>query len=155
MNLEQRGNLIIRIKAMEEEAQNKGYEATFFTVTSPHKNDASVKQTVKRFNVLFSQIRAHLKRRNVDISGIRVTEPQPNGNPRFFILIFSDPKQAVPIKKANFHFLTKNKGFHITQKTKKDEPQQQIPDYLERTNYWAKLHQIRLITFFGQPTIQS
>ncbi len=37
MNLEQRGELIIRIKAMEEEAKNKGYEMTFFTVTSSQK----------------------------------------------------------------------------------------------------------------------
>ena len=155
MNLPQSETLIERIKIMEKEAKEKGHEATFFTVTSPYKTDTSVKHTVKRLNMALSQMRAYLKRRNIDISGIKVTEPQPNGKPRFFILLFSDPKHATSIKKGSLHFLEKNKGFHITHKTKTNEPPQRIPDYVERTNCWAKLHQIRIITFFGQPLIPS
>jgi hypothetical protein len=155
MNTQQSETLIERIKTMEKEAKGKGHEMTFFTVTSPYKTDTSVKHTVKRFNIAFSQIRAHLKRRDIDISGIRIIEPRPNGKPKFFILLFSDPKHAISIKKRSFHFLEKNKGFHITHKTKTNEPQQRIPDYVERANYWAKLHQIRIITFFGQPLIPS
>ncbi|MGO3406787.1 replication endonuclease [Marinomonas sp.] len=159
INLKQRENLIIRIKAMEEEAKQLGQSITFFCAYQSNQEFQPVKEIAKSFSETFHLVRAKLKRFGIEASGIKVTEPMKNGDPKFFIVLFSDPKNDQDIAEIINHYLS-DSGFSFKSTSSPITESPQTKPFIdkrlaENSNLdkilcWSKAHQIRLVTFFGQ-----
>jgi hypothetical protein len=158
MNLEQRGNLIIRIKAMEEEAAQTGKTLTVLCLYST-KDAQTVKESIEPFNLAWSRVRATLKRSDIEASGLRIIEPMKNGTPKFFIMFYSDSKNEKTIQDITKHFFSTH-NFEIKAPKAINTTHNQVetfankrysaPPYLDQISIWSKIHGIRLFTFFGQ-----
>ncbi|EAQ6132375.1 replication endonuclease, partial [Salmonella enterica] len=88
-----RVELMTRIRGFRDIARNAGFEARFFTITAPGKyharlhygprnnkwNQYSPKQTQDYLNTIWKRIRADLARDEIQVFGLRVTEPHHDG----------------------------------------------------------------------------
>jgi hypothetical protein len=100
-----RNELMLRMRHMEEYADEINYIGIFYTITAPsayhanadHWNGSSPHQTNKYFTTLWGKIRSKLKRLELDYFGIRVSEPHADGTPHWHMALFMSEKdhQAV------------------------------------------------------------
>lgn len=159
MNLEQRGNLIIRIKAMEKEAAQAGKTLTALCLYSTDQDTQTVKQAANTFNHAFQLVRGTLKRHGVEAFGLKIIEPMKNGYPKFFVMLYSDPKNAEFVQETASHFFCAH-GLELKiPKLMNEIPNQSelfvnkrasSSSYLDRVLAWSSIHKIRLNAFFGQ-----
>ncbi|EGC8526009.1 replication endonuclease [Salmonella enterica subsp. enterica serovar Louisiana] len=103
-----RNELMTRIRGFRDIASGAGFEACFFTITSPGKyharlhygprnnkwNHASPKQTQDYLNTMWKRIRADLARDEIQVFGLRVAEPHHDGTPHWHMMLFVRPEQA-------------------------------------------------------------
>lgn len=103
-----RVELMTRIRGFRDIARNAGFEARFFTITAPGKyharlhygprnnkwNQYSPKQTQDYLNTIWKRIRADLARDEIQVFGLRVTEPHHDGTPHWHMMLFVRPEQA-------------------------------------------------------------
>ncbi|HFW4795751.1 TPA: replication endonuclease [Salmonella enterica subsp. diarizonae serovar 60-67:z35:-] len=103
-----RVELMTRIRGFRDIAREAGFEALFFTITSPGKyhsrlhygprnhkwNQSSPKQTQDYLNTIWKRIRADLARDEIQVFGLRVAEPHHDGTPHWHMMLFVRPEQA-------------------------------------------------------------
>ncbi|HAT1683826.1 TPA: replication endonuclease [Klebsiella oxytoca] len=102
-----RTELMTRIRGFRDIARSEGFEALFFTITSPGKyhsrlhygprnnrwNQSSPKQTQDYLNNIWKLIRTALARDGVQVFGLRVAEPHHDGTPHWHMMLFVRPEQ--------------------------------------------------------------
>ena len=154
-----RENLITRIKAMEKEAEMAGKTLTVLCLYSTDQETQTVKEAVNTFNYAFGFFLGTLKRHGVEAFGLKIIEPMSNGHPKFFVVLYSDPKHSEFVKETASHFFCAH-GLELKiPKLMNEIPNQSelfvnkrasSSSYLDRVLAWSSIHQIRLNTFFGQ-----
>jgi len=101
-----RSELITRAAGFEKMAKDLGHVGIFFTLTAPsrfhpvkasgHVNPkyqgATVKAAQDYLTRLWSQIRAQLKREDLQVYGFRIVEPHHDGTPHWHLLLFTEPQ---------------------------------------------------------------
>jgi len=100
-----RNELMLRMRSMEEYADELGHIGMFYTLTAPsayhansdHWNGSSPKDTNNYFTKMWSKVRAKLNRLGLEYYGIRVSEPHADGTPHWHMALFMKPEhqQAV------------------------------------------------------------
>lgn len=114
-----RNELMVRIKGMEQYAAILGHSCRFITVTAPstyHKskgekyNGYTPKQVQEYLTTTWARVRAKLARQNINIYGLRVTEPHKDSCPHWHLLAwFESAKQAqIAVKTIRHYFLAQD-----------------------------------------------
>jgi hypothetical protein len=114
-----RNELMTRIKGMEQYAAIFGHAARFITVTAPstmHRSKGAQwaqmtpKQVQNYLTDTWAKCRAKLARQNINIYGVRVTEPHKDACPHWHLLAwFTSTKQAqIAVKTIRHYFLQKD-----------------------------------------------
>ncbi len=103
-----RGELMTRMRGMEDIAKELGHAGSFVTLTCPSKyhcayassgdrnpnwNGATPYQSQQYLNQVWARIRAELARQEINIQGMRVAEPQHDGTPHWHMMLFMAPEQ--------------------------------------------------------------
>lgn len=91
--------LVVRARGLEEMAQDAGKKGLFITLTAPSKyhavsrkwNEKSPKTAQKYLVAQWAKIRSKLKRKGIDMTGLRVVEPHQDGTPHWHLLAFIAP----------------------------------------------------------------
>ncbi len=118
-----RAELMTRISGFEHVAVEAGHKGIFLTITCPSKYhrwrtvggskatrnpryDPSLKPDVSNryLGKVWSRIRAALKRKGIEVYGVRVSEPQHDGTPHWHFLIFMPLGQLKPFKEIVRHY---------------------------------------------------
>ena len=101
--------LMVRLRGIDELAEEQEKVGLFLTITCPskyHSNSAkwdwqiTPKIAQKYLAGQWAKMRAKLKRDGIDYYGCRVTEPHKDGCPHWHMLIFVDPKQQQSLIKT-------------------------------------------------------
>jgi len=100
-----RNELMLRMRSMEEYADEIGHVGMFYTLTAPsayHSNSdkwngSSPKDTNNYFAQMWTKIRSKLKRLNLEFYGIRVSEPHADGTPHWHMALFMKPEHQQAI----------------------------------------------------------
>jgi len=103
-----KGELMTRMRGIEEIAKEHGHVGSFVTLTCPSKyhcayassgdrnpnwNSATPYQAQQYLNQVWARIRAELARQEINIQGMRVAEPQHDGTPHWHMMLFMAPEQ--------------------------------------------------------------
>ena len=103
-----KGELMTRMRGIEEIAKEHGHVGSFVTLTCPSKyhcayassgdrnpnwNGATPYQAQQYLNQVWARIRAELARQEINIQGMRVAEPQHDGTPHWHMMLFMAPEQ--------------------------------------------------------------
>ena len=107
--------LLVRLRGMENWADNENHEKMFFTITVPSKyharhaasgdynskyNGATPRETQAYLMRVWRRVRAKLARDNIPIYGIRVVEPHHDGTPHLHGILFFDIRHTEAVKRA-------------------------------------------------------
>lgn len=168
------------IKAIQELALEQGLEWSMFTLTCPpqyHPNpsvgsnswDGSTpKQAQEYLMTLWGQVRALLKKYNIEITGLRVVEPHKDSCPHIHLVVYykgEDHTNLVRILKSKFPTMEENKGksnkeggsqfasycFKYVMKNMGElEPNEQ--DSTTRVDAYRSLWSIRAFQWIGLPS---
>ncbi|KGJ98131.1 replication endonuclease [Thalassotalea sp. ND16A] len=100
-----RNELMLRMRHMEEYADEVGYVGMFYTITAPSAyhansdkwNGKSPKDSNAYFNKMWAKIRSKLGRRNLSYFGVRVAEPHADGTPHWHMALFMREKDQQEI----------------------------------------------------------
>ncbi|HAG0017505.1 TPA: replication endonuclease [Salmonella enterica] len=109
-----RVELMTRIGGFKRIATGAGFDCRFYTITAPSKYHARLhhgprnhkwehhtpKDTQQYLATLWQQIRADLARDEIQVFGLRVTEPHHDGTPHWHMLLFVRPEQADALTKT-------------------------------------------------------
>lgn len=152
------GDLIPRIKSMEEEANKRGHSLTLLCLYSNDFANQTPNEAAKSFNGPWRKLRATLHRQSIEIYGLRIIEPMESGDPRFLVILFSDPKHDDEIKTSAQKLFSASNFFLETLNTDIAQPKVEPilerrharESYLERFQIWCKTYRIIPFIFFGQ-----
>ncbi|EJF1946164.1 replication endonuclease [Salmonella enterica] len=117
-NEKRRAEMMTRVKGLENlakfdgVAQEQGYMGLFFTMTAPSEyhawletghrnrkyNGASPRDTQRYFSKLWRRISAKLRRKGINIFGLRVSEPHHDGTPHWHGVLFVHEEQEVQLR---------------------------------------------------------
>lgn len=107
-----RGEMIVRIRGMEETAKNDGQVALFVTITTPsayhayHKNGRpnpkfqghSPRAGQACLSKVWQRIRAKAHREGILWHGLRIAEPHHDGTPHWHLIVFVPRGQAAKLR---------------------------------------------------------
>jgi hypothetical protein len=108
-----RGEMMVRIKGLEDVSRDCGHVAVFVTLTCPSRmharhsgsgapNENYDGTTPKRAQDylcrVWADVRSSLKNRYIDIYGIRIAEPHHDGTPHWHMLLFIPPLHLASVK---------------------------------------------------------
>lgn len=93
--------LMTRLRGMESQASDQGFDAVFYTITAPskfHKNSkkwdgSSPRDTQKYLVNQWAKMRAEINEEEIRIAGMRVVEPHADATPHWHMLLFVEPGQ--------------------------------------------------------------
>ncbi|MGJ8694530.1 MAG: replication endonuclease [Thalassotalea sp.] len=109
-----KAELINRVKGFENLSKEHEHSGLFITITCPSKYhrafsksgaknpkwDGSMPDDAQRYlNKQWSKIRAELKRKKINIYGLRVVEPQHDGTPHWHCLFYTKPENIKAFEK--------------------------------------------------------
>ena len=120
-----RNELMCRVFGFETIANDLGHVAEFMTLTCPSRMHArqsksgksnpkydstTPSQAQKYLTIVWSRIRAKLKREGIEIYGFRVAEPHQDGTPHWHLLVFTDPNNIQAIRNIFSHYALEEDG---------------------------------------------
>lgn len=105
------GELMTRIRGIEEEAKRRGLVCEFYTITAPSKyhatsngrqnpkyNGASPKAANEYLCKVWARIRAMLHKNGIKPVGFRVAEPHKDACPHWHLMLFIRPQQVAQLR---------------------------------------------------------
>lgn len=102
-----RSELMARIAGLEEWAQGEGYQADFWTLTTPTRfhrfhgdgavnrgwNESTPREASDYLSKVWAKVRAAFHREQIGAIGLRVAEPHHDGTPHWHFLVFIRPER--------------------------------------------------------------
>lgn len=109
-----RSELMTRIAGLEEWAQGEGYQADFWTLTTPTRfhrfhgdgavnrgwNESTPREASDYLSKVWAKVRAAFHREQIGAIGLRVAEPHHDGTPHWHFLVFIKPEMR---EKARYY----------------------------------------------------
>ncbi len=120
-----RNELMSQAFGFETIANGLGHVAEFMTLNCPSRmhsrqsksgkpnpkyDGTTPSQAQKYLTIVWSRIRAKLKRDGIEIYGFRVAEPHQDGTPHWHLLVFTDPNNIQAIRDIFSHYALEEDG---------------------------------------------
>jgi len=107
-----RTELMVRLRGLNDVAQEKGWECDFVTLTAPSKyhaasrkwNGASPKDTQNYLCELWALIRTAMQKAGLERFGVRVVEPHHDGTPHWHMLVYGTRNDLKIARKIIKHY---------------------------------------------------
>lgn len=120
-----RNELMARVSGFETIADDLGHVAEFYTLTCPSRMHARLSKSGKDnpkhdgttprqaqayLSLIWSRIRAKIKRNDIEIYGFRVAEPHQDGTPHWHLLLFTAPENIENLRQIFQHYALQEDG---------------------------------------------
>ncbi|KGJ95189.1 replication endonuclease [Colwellia psychrerythraea] len=120
-----KAELMVRMRGCEELSKEHGHEGIFITITCPSKYHAVFSksgqpnpkyqgftpyQANQYLCNVWSRVRAEWNRKDIKPYGFRVAEPQHDGTPHWYVLLFAEKHHIEDIKRVISHYSLEEDG---------------------------------------------
>ena len=139
-----RVELFVRVRGLEELANELGYSAIFVTMTAPSKyhrasrnwNGSKPNETQSYLNSVWKKARAKIGRDNLDWFGIRVSEPHADATPHWHMLIFCKREHERALRANIRRYAVECDKQELIDAHKKRRKSKVSKDHKDYVKYW-------------------